>query len=314
MNTFKGKWKYLVNLIFLAAIPILLISFSGGEKKDYPQDFPQNYKIVTPPIPSKIDFCGEKVPLNNIDVRERLEREIIVDTYRHSSTILYIKRANRWFPVIEPILKKNKIPDDMKYLAVAESGLENVISPAGAIGFWQFISSAAKRYDLEISGEVDERYNVVKATEAACKYLQESYDKYGSWTLAAASYNMGTNGVTNQLERQKTNNYYSLLLNVETSRYIFRILSLKNVLANPELYGFSIPDDELYPKYETITVKIKSEVKHFADFAAEYGINYRVLKLFNPWLRENYLTNKKKREYVITLPTKETMELFAFED
>lgn len=191
-----------------------------------PDYFPQHYRVISPKLPDKIYFCDERVPLENYEVRERLDREFVVNTYWHSSTIFFIKRSRKWFPVIEPILKKNNIPDDFKYLALIESGLQNVVSPAKAVGFWQFVKSAAKEYGLEVNNEVDERYHVEKSTEAACKYLTKAKEKFGTWTLAAASYNMGFRGVEKQLKRQKTNNYYNLSINDETSRYIFRILAV----------------------------------------------------------------------------------------
>ena len=303
---FNSKIGFALFIIISSAVFLSFYNSNNTEENK----FPQNYRIITPPVPNKLTFCGEEVPLWNIDVRERLEREIIVATYWHSAMLLYLKRANRYFPVIKPILRKNGIPEDMIYLCAAESGLENVSSPAGAKGFWQFMKSAAKKYGLEVNGAIDERYNLKKATAAACKYLADSHKEYGTWTLAAASYNLGKNGVTNQLERQKEDNYYTLILNPETSRYVFRILALKVVMNNPKLYGFDIDESELYPRYETFEVKIHSEIKHAADFAKQYGLNYRILKLFNPWMRENYLPNKKNKEYVITLPTKKTLAWF----
>lgn len=273
------------------------------------QEFPQNYKVVVPYIPDELEFAGERVPLENFDVRERIQREFIVSTYYHSATILYLQRANRWFPIIEKILDEYDVPDDFKYFALVESGLENLISPMKAVGYWQLLKDTAKKYGLTINSEVDERYNMEKATEAACKYLKDSYEKYGSWTLAAASYNMGKNGVSNQLERQKANNYYNLVLNGETTRYVPRVIALKYIFKNPKLYGFNINEDELYPPYETYTVDVDSSVAHWADFAAQYGINYKTLKLFNPWLRDNVLTNKSKKVYSIKLPIEGTIKV-----
>ncbi len=290
----------------------LLFSFTfvkGLLQVDNTQDFPQNYKILVPFIPSELDFAGERVPLENIDVKENIEREFIVNTYYHSATILYMKRAARWFPIIEEILDEYDVPDDFKYIAIAESGLENLISPMNAVGFWQFIKETGKKYDLIINSEVDERYHVEKATIAACKYLLDSYEKYGTWTLAAASYNMGKNGVTNQLERQKSTSYYNLVLNEETARYIPRAVALKHVLSNPNLYGFAIDKKDLYNPYETYTVDVDTSVAHWADFAALNGINYRTLKLFNPWLRDNYLTNKEGKVYTIKLPVEGSIKI-----
>lgn len=265
-------------------------------------EFPQGYKIVTPPIPDDITFAGEEIPVEDFEVMERIDREFIVNTYWHSSTIISNKRANRWFPVIEPILKKNNVPDDFKYLSVAESGLDNVISPAGATGFWQFMEGTAGKYGLEVNSEVDERYHVEKSTEAACQYLKDAYKKFGSWTLAAASYNMGMAGVNNQLGRQKVNNYYNLILNSETSRYIARIVAIKYILQDPEKYGFAIDEDEMYEPLDFEEVTVSGSVADFADYAAEYGINYKILKTYNPWLRDNSLSNRKGKTYRIKIP------------
>ncbi|MBI9071640.1 MAG: lytic transglycosylase domain-containing protein [Melioribacteraceae bacterium] len=292
-----------------------LLSFSEIEKVEDkkgtdPQiSAPQDYKIVCPKIPEELTFCGEEVPLYNIDVFERMEREIISNTYWHSSTLLFLKRANRWFPVIEDILEKNNVPNDFKYLALIESNLTNVVSPKGATGFWQFMKAAGKKYGLEINKLVDERYHVEKSTEAACKYLKDAYAKYGNWTLAAASYNMGTNGTSRQLERQKTTSYYNLVLSEETTRYIFRILAAKEILTNPEKYGFFVEENQLYQPYKTYTEEVKQPIEHLADWAHSKGINYKILKMFNPWLRDNYLTNKKNKTYEIKLPEEGTVEI-----
>ncbi|MCB9206245.1 MAG: lytic transglycosylase domain-containing protein [Ignavibacteriales bacterium] len=305
---------FIIGTIFIIFAFFLFSSFSSQKQNENQpvsnsDKFPQDYKIVTPKIPNDLEFCGEPVPVYNFEVYERLEREFIVNTYWHSLTILTLKRANRWFPVIEPILKKNNIPDDFKYLCVTESTLLNLISPANAVGFWQFLKSAATRYDLEVNNEVDERYSVEKATEAACKYLQESYAKYGSWTMAAASYNMGVAGVNEQLDRQKTNNYYNLVLNEETSRYVFRVIATKVMMNNPKEYGFDIKPEELYKPFETYEVDVNSAVPDWATFAKDNGVNYKILKMYNPWLRENYLTNKAKKLYKIKLPVEGSIEV-----
>lgn len=313
LNT-MSKVSVLLSIIILFFSVFILSSFipQQDDKLSYQEtssNFPQNYKIVTPTVPSEIDFCGEPVPLYNFEVNERLEREFIVNTYWHSSTVLTLKRAARWFPVIVPILKAHNIPDDFKYLAITESTLLNLISPAGAVGYWQFMRSAAKDYNLEVSNEVDERYNVEKSTEAACKYLLQAYKKYGNWTMAAASYNFGMNGIDEQLARQETNNYYNLVLGEETSRYIFRVLATKVMMQNPEDYGFNIKKDELYEPFETYEVVVDSSVQSWAQFAKSYGYNYKILKLYNPWLRENYLTNRNKKAYKIKLPVEGSIEV-----
>jgi hypothetical protein len=272
-------------------------------------DFPQGYKIISPEIPTYLEFAGERIPTENFEVYERMEREFLSNTYWHSATILSIKRANRWFPIIEPILKKNNIPDDFKYLCVAESNIENVISPAGATGFWQFMKPAGEKYGLEINSQIDERYNVEKSTEAACKYLKDSYDMFGSWIVAAASYNMGNDGVSLQQERQKSKNYFNLVLNSETSRFVARIVSLKYILQNPEKYGFDIKLKDKYKTLEYFEVMLDSSVADFADYAKSLGVNYFILKMYNPWLRDNYLSNKNKKAYAIKIPKEGSIEI-----
>lgn len=295
---------------------IYLFSNFYEVKKSYgfitsPQEYPQKYQIISPVVPDKIDFCGEAVPLNNIFVRERFERELIVNTYYHSATLLGIKRANRWFPVIEPILKKNGIPEDFKYLIVIESNFEHLISPAGAVGFWQFTQAAAERYGLQVDTEVDERYNVEKSTQAACDFLKYSYNQFHTWTLTAASYNMGLTGISKQQERQKQKNYYNLLLGEETSRYIARILAVKSIFSRPADYGYLVKKEDLYPALDFDEVKVTSDIPNLADFSMQHGINYKLLKIFNPWLRENSLTVKGGRQYVIKIPKKGSVEAIS---
>lgn len=260
--------------------------------------------VLSPPVPDELSFAGEQVPLWNFDIKESLDRELMVNTYYHSQTLRFIKISPRYFNIIEPILKKNNIPDDFKYLALAESGFDpKAISPAGAAGIWQFMKGTAKENDLEVSGEVDERYNIEKATEAACKYLHQSYEKYGDWTTVAASYNAGRNGVDTQIERQKEKHYYNLLLSEETNRYVFRILALKAILENPKAYGYEVSKEEIYPSIPVTTITVSGPVADFADFANTHKINYKILKYFNPWLRENFLTNKSGKTYEIIVPT-----------
>lgn len=251
--------------------------------------------------PSKLSFAGENVPLDRTDVFEQLEKEIVVNTFYHSQTVLLLKKLPRFFSIIDPILKRNNIPEDFKYLAVAESGLSpTIVSPAGAVGLWQFMKPTAKEYKLEVNKEIDERYNIEKSTQAACEYLNKSYKKYKSWTLVAASYNAGRRNVDNQIKRQKENNYFNILFNEETGRYVYRILALKLILNNPEKYGFYVKNT--YPIIKTKKIKIKGRVKDFADFAHKHKISYKTLKNFNPWLREKYLRNKRKRTYYIAIP------------
>jgi membrane-bound lytic murein transglycosylase D len=293
--------------IIIAIILFIIITFQfPAENPQTSSDISDNiYKISAIKLPEKIDFAGEATPLNIYYVQESLDRELIVNTYWHSSTLLSLKRAARWFPVIEPILKENGIPDDFKYLALIESGLENVTSPAGAKGFWQFLKGTAKDYGLEVNNEVDERYNVEKASQAACKYFNKAFEKYKNWTLVAAAFNAGNNGINRQIEKQKVNNYYSLLLDDETERYVFRILALKMIFENPEKYNFYLNEDDYYSPIPTKIIEVKSSIKDLADFAIENGINYRILKEFNPWLRKGELKNAKHKIYEIKIPIKQ---------
>lgn len=253
-------------------------------------------------LPEKIDFSNEIAPLHLADVKERLDREMLVNINLHSATTLILKRANRVFPIIEPILKKNNIPDDFKYLAVIESGLVNAVSPAGARGIWQFMPETAKEKGMEVNDFVDERYHLEKSTEAACKYLNEAYAKFGNWTLAAAAYNGGMAGITKQIDHQKVSNYYDLLLTEETARYVFRILALKAIMQNPEQFGFSVPKEQLYHPIETKKVMVDSTINNLALFAKNMGINYKILKIHNPWLRDKKLENKFKKTYILEIP------------
>ena len=259
-------------------------------------------RITTPYIPEKVDFAGEAMPLDFFDVRESLERELIVNMNFHSNTLQCIKRISRYFPVIEPILAANGIPDDFKYLALIESDLMNKVSPKGATGFWQFMKDAAVQYKLEINAEVDERYHLEKSTEAACKYLNDAYKIFNNWTMAAASYNMGITGLNNQIKRQQCNNYYDLLLNDETARYIYRIAAVKIIMKNPKKYGFYVPEEEKYLPIPYTEVEVKSTITDLAEFAFKYQTNYKILKYLNPWLRDNKLTNAAKKIYLVRIP------------
>ena len=254
-------------------------------------------------LPQTFRFAGEAFPMQDWDVRERFDREVHSNVYWHSQTLLVIKRASRWFPVIEPILKKHNVPDDFKYLAVAESGLSNSRSPAGARGFWQFLSSTGKSHGLEINKEVDERYHLEKATEAACAYLIKAHDELGSWIAAAAAYNMGKAGLKRQFKKQLTDNYFDLLLNTETSRYVFRLAAFKLLLNNPEAYGFNIPMNTLYPRLQYRTLVVDSAINNLSLWAKQQGANYKQVKKFNPWLRANSLPDHPTKKYEIRIPT-----------
>ncbi|NDG52118.1 MAG: lytic transglycosylase domain-containing protein [Flavobacteriia bacterium] len=297
----------------IATIVVLLsimsiFSFSSKEHAEnisVLNSLKEKYTIFAIPKPSStIFFANERVPLENPDIWERYDKELLKNTYWQSNTLLLHKRAAKYFPVIEPILKKNNLPDDFKYLALIESGLENVTSPAGAKGFWQIMKSTAKEFNLEVNSEVDERYHIEKSSQAACDFLNSAKEKFGSWTLAAAAYNMGKSGLLKQMNRQKSYTYYDLLLNNETSRYVFRILAIKEIIENPKKYGFQFRTEDLYKNIPTYEVMVDTNISSWADFSNEFGINYKILKLHNPWLRESYLTNKLKKKYYIEIPQK----------
>ena len=251
----------------------------------------------------QMDFAGEQVPTYMADVQERLDKEMVTNMNFHTNTTLVIKRANKVFPIIEPILAKYGVPDDFKYLAVIESSLVNAVSPAGARGVWQFMPSTAKEKGMEVSEQVDERYHLEKSTEAACKYLIAAKEKFGSWTLAAASYNGGIGGIKTKIEEQQVDNYYDLLLTEETSRYVFRILALKEIMKNADKYGFSIPKEALYYQIPTKKIVVDSSITNLAVFAKSQGVNYKILKLHNPWLRDKVLLNAAGKKYEIEIPT-----------
>ena len=254
-------------------------------------------------LPETMTFCGEEVPLDLFFVRERLERELMVNSYRHSATILQLKRTTRWFPVMEPIMEQHGLPEDFKYLAMIESELTNAVSPSKAVGFWQFLEGTGKEYGLEINKQVDMRYNVEKETVAACKYLKDSYRKFGSWISAAAAFNCGNGRITKTMEEQRVDSYFDMLLPEETQRYVYRILALKLITENPEKYGFTIRDNGWYRPYETKTVTVVQSIPDLVDFAYRQGTNYKMLKYFNPWLRSTSLTVSPGNSYEIKIPT-----------
>lgn len=264
----------------------------------------RDYNVYAIDFLESMNFAGEPVPLDEPDIQERMDREILVNTYWQSNGLLLIKRAHKYFPVIEPILAKHGIPDDFKYLAVIESGLQNVVSPARATGFWQIMSSTGKEYGLEVNDNVDERYHLEKSTEAACEYLKKARAQMGSWTLAAAAYNAGRTGISRQQDRQKEADYYDILLGEETGRYLFRILAIKEILSDPQKYGFNIEQKHMYSLVPTRKVVVDYEIADLADFAKKEGINYKILKIHNPWLRETKLNNKSGKKYIIEIPEK----------
>ena len=291
---------YLSLLIAFFFLNAIHISDVGPEKNTH-----ETYNIKALKIPENLTFAGEKVPTDRYDIRERVDRELLVNTYWQSNGLLMMKRANKFFPVIEPLLKKYGIPDDFKYLAVAESGLQNNSSPAGASGFWHFLKTSAREYGLEVNKNVDERYHLELATKVAAAYLKKSKERFGTWTLAAAAYNAGNARIANRLKTQQVDDYYDLLLNSETSRYIFRIVALKEIMSNPKKYGFEFDEEDLYSLPKTRTVEVDTAIVNIASFAKHFGTNYKALKLHNPWLRENKLNNKSRKLYHIKIPVDE---------
>lgn len=264
----------------------------------------QTLRVYSPTLPDTMSFAGELVPLDIYYVREGLDREMIVNTFGHTNTLLYFKRAHRYFPIIEPILKKNGIPADFKYLCVIESGLTNATSPAKAQGFWQFIKTTGQKYGLEVNDEIDMRNNLEASTEAACKYLKSLHTRFGSWTAAAAAYNCGENGLQKNMERQSIDSYYDTRLNNETTRYVYRILAVKQIMQHPQDYGFYLRPIDLYPSLQAKTAILSGQNVDLYNFAKENGVTYKVLREFNPWITTDKLTNKANKSYTVKLPVK----------
>ena len=308
MGYFKGRVKnHIIGglstaIIILTGIIVLSFSEDKGEIPDFYDQFNKDYKIHSLKLPDTLYFAGERVPMQNFDVRESLDRELLVNTYWQSHSILYIKRANRYFPRIEKILEKHNIPEDFKYIPLIESDMTHAVSPAGATGFWQLMKGTATDHGLEVNREVDERYNIEKSTKAACEYFEEAYEKFGSWTFAAASYNVGKSGLAKQINIQDADSYYNLLSNTETGKYVYRILAVKLILENPEKYGFHVDKEDLYYPLPTKEIELDSSVKDFSEYAKELGLNYKMFKYFNPWLRTPSLHNAKNKVYKITIP------------
>ncbi|MFB9055725.1 lytic transglycosylase domain-containing protein [Mariniflexile ostreae] len=290
-----------VGLLSLSALFIYALQDAPTDE-NFEKKLINGYNVYALQVPQDLNFAGEPVPLKDPDVYERMDRELLVNTYWQSNGLLMFKRAKKYFPTIEPILKKYGVPDDFKYLAVIESGLVNVVSPAGARGVWQIMPATAKENGLEVNDNVDERYHLEKSTEVACKYLLKSKRELGSWTLAAAAYNAGNYGISRRLKEQRVTDYYDLLLGEETGRYMFRIVALKEILSNPDTYGFNFREKDLYSDVPTYTVSLDTAVTDFSKFAQNFGINYKILKIHNPWLREPHLINKSRKKYDISIP------------
>lgn len=291
-----------VGVVVVAAISFSKIDASSVAVEINKEGKPQ-YKWFVPELPKSLDFCGESVPLDRWEVRERLQRELIVNSYQHGSDLYMLLLSGRFFPIIEARLKANDVPDDLKYVCVAESSLQqNAMSGVGAASFWQFMKDTGPHYGLEINDEIDERFNVEKATDAACKYFKEAYSKFGTWTAAAASYNCGQTGFGNQATFQQSTNYYDLIFPDETNRYVFRILALKYILSNAKNFGL-LPDETTdFKPLKYRTMEIGKTIENLNDFARENNTTYKMLKIYNPWLRAHKLTVRIGKKYTIALP------------
>ncbi|MDD3740964.1 MAG: lytic transglycosylase domain-containing protein [Bacteroidales bacterium] len=318
-KNFKLPFFMIIGIGFGLIISNVFI-FSGADNNNDKQNtddldkYQTPYTVFQPHIPENVYFCGEQVPLENFDVYESLDLEMIANTYRHSMTILYLKRANRFFPEIEKLLKENGIPDDMKYICVAESGFANLVSPAGATGFWQIMKTTGLEYNLTIDKNIDERYNHYKSNIVAIDYFKKAYNYFGNWTLVAASYNMGMGGLKKNLDFQRVKSYWDLNLNEETSRYVYRIIALKLIMSDPESYGFNIPEDDLYREIKTIEITVDSSINDLVQFAFDQGTNYKMLKYFNPWIMGSSLINLDKKEYKIKIPVKGERDCYIPEE
>ena len=311
VNLMIKKYSFPVSIfLFLFSIFFLSSSYLNNSDNIHQQGFNSKYNVYSVLKPNDLKFADELVPNTSLDVWERLDKELLKNIYWQSNTLLYFKRANKYFPIIEEILAKNNIPDDFKYLALIESGFEYAVSASGAAGFWQIMRGTAREYGLEVNYAIDERYNLRKSTEAACSYLRKAYDEFGSWTMAAASYNMGINGVRRKIEKQETNNYFNLHLNDETSRYVFRIIVIKEIMENPRKYGFVFRDNDLYTHPQVKQIRVDSTIDNLYSFAKDHNINYKILKKYNPWLRISKLPDESRRVYYIDIPIKSDELIF----
>ena len=283
---------------------------NNDEKDETTYDFPHTMavSVPNPVIPESMELWDEEISFDRYDMYERLDRELTANAYTHGSTLLNIKRANRYFPVIAPILLKNGIPLDMLYLAVIESNLdERALSPAKAAGIWQFMPATARQYGLEVNESIDERYNLEKATEAACRYFKDAYAKYGNWNSVAASYNAGMGKISNEMAIQKTDDVFDLYLITETNRYVFRIMALKLIMENPKEFGFSLQADQLYAPMEYDIIEVKNPIDDLVSWAKKHGVTYMHLREANPWLRSLSLPTKTGKTYVIKIPKTESL-------
>ncbi|MFT4522087.1 MAG: membrane-bound lytic murein transglycosylase D [Bacteroidia bacterium] len=307
MNKSQKIWvATLSSFGILALAMVLQANSSKNEAADVtlanPTQFSDHYRITTPPIPTKVTFCDEVVPLSDFEVKERLEKEVLVNTYWQSSTMLMLKRTKRYFPMIDRVLLEEGVPSDFKYLAMAESGLADAVSSSGAEGIWQFMKSTALSYDLNVTTEIDERYHLEKATRAACKYLKHSKEQLGSWTLAAAAYNRGLAGVKRDLRNQSVESYFDLRMNSETSRYVFRIIALKLITEKSADYGFVLEKNDYYYPVPSYQLLVDSTIISLPEFAKAHGTTYKIIRILNPWLNDDHLTIGAGKSYLLTMP------------
>ncbi|MBU3012016.1 lytic transglycosylase domain-containing protein [Polaribacter vadi] len=292
----------ILSILSIVFITSIFINAINKEEIDPIVSTHKYYKIKSLKLPNNLNLAGERVPLEIPDVRERMERELLVNTYWQSNGLLLIKRAHKYFPVLEPLLRKYGLPDDFKFLALAESGFIDETSNVGAAGMWHFMKQTGKEFGLEINKNVDERYDIEKSTKVAAEYLIKSKERFNSWTLAAAAYNAGNYGISRRLEAQDVDNYYDAKLADETERYVFRILALKEIINNSEKYGFVFEKEDLYTIEKTTTVKVDTAITNITAFAKKFGMNYKEFKILNPWLREHHLNNKSRKLYTIKIP------------
>lgn len=296
-----------VSLVTAVLVATVFLSFNNVEKVERERPLVLSM-TASADMPAEMMFADEKIIFDRYDIRERMDRELNSFTYFHSTTMMLIKRANRIFPIIEPILKENGMPDDLKYLAVIESNLDpRAISPARAAGLWQFMPTTGKEFGLEISSEVDERYHIEKSTVAASKYLRKAYNNYNSWSAAALSYNGGQGRITRELSNQKADNALDLLLVEETARYYYRMLAIKLIFENPKHYGFVLRGDQLYKPMTFKDVEVTASIPSLVDFAKEHGVTYSQLKDFNVWSRDTKLTVSSGKSYIFQIPTQESL-------
>lgn len=288
---------------FLCLLIIAQFSFENNKDEADQEKAESIYTWHAPDLPDKMDFAGERVPLDQWDIKERLDRELLFNYYYQNNVLFILKMSNRYFPVIEERLRANGVPEDFKYLCVAESNLlANATSRVGAVGYWQFMPDTAPGYNLEVNKQVDKRRDIIESTDAACKYLKTAYNRFGSWTAAAASYNCGQGGYAKQADLQRTKYYYDLLLPEETNRYLFRILAFKHLVENASELGFALNKEEFYQEIGTRKIIVTSTINDLVQFAIENGTNFKTLRLLNPWLRSNTLPVKAGKKYEILLP------------